>query len=79
MDNHYSVGSDEEPEFVEFDKILEHFDPGISFLQYKRLCSDLVHVTGFTDYEYYGKPQLIEICKYLGVDHLQYDDGVREN
>lgn len=32
-----------------------------------------------SNYEYYGKPQLIEICKYLGVDHLQYDDGVREN
>lgn len=31
------------------------------------------------DYEYYGKPQLIEICKYLGIDHLQYDDGIREN
>lgn len=23
------------------------------------------------------KPQLIEICKYLGVDHLQYDDDVK--
>ena len=31
------------------------------------------------DYEYYGKPQLIAICKYLGIDHKQYDDGVREN
>ena len=31
------------------------------------------------DYEFYGKPQLIEICKYLGVDHLQWDDGIREN
>jgi hypothetical protein len=32
-----------------------------------------------SDYEYYGKPQLIEICKYLGIEHTQYDDGVREN
>ena len=32
-----------------------------------------------SDYEYYGKPQLIEVCKYLGIDYLQYDDGIREN
>lgn len=32
-----------------------------------------------SDYEFYGKPQLIEILKYLGVDHRQYDDGIREN
>jgi len=31
------------------------------------------------DYEYYGKPQLIEICKWLGVDHQQWDDGMRTN
>lgn len=31
------------------------------------------------DYEFYGKPQLIEICKYLGLDSAQWDDGVRVN
>ncbi len=31
------------------------------------------------NYEYYGKPQLIEICQYLGLDAAQWDDGVREN
>lgn len=25
-----------------------------------------------SNYTDYGKPQLIKICKYLGVDHLQY-------
>jgi len=31
------------------------------------------------DYEYYGKPQLVRICEFLGVDHKQWDDGVRTN
>ena len=31
------------------------------------------------DYNFYGKPQLIEICNYLGIDPSEYDDGVREN
>lgn len=35
--------------------------------------------SNISDYEYYGKPQLIQICEYLGLDHEQWDDGVREN
>ena len=31
------------------------------------------------DYEYYGKPQLIAICKYLGLDPNKWDDGRRVN
>lgn len=31
------------------------------------------------DYEYYGKPQLIEICEYLGIDSFKWDNGVRVN
>jgi len=31
------------------------------------------------DYEYYGKPELIRICKYLGLDPAQWDDGIRTN
>lgn len=31
------------------------------------------------DYQYYGKPQLVEICNYLGLDPNQWDDGVRRN
>jgi len=31
------------------------------------------------DYEYYGKPQLVEICELLGLDHKQWDDGIRTN
>lgn len=30
-------------------------------------------------YEYYGKPQLIEICRALALDPDRWDDHVREN
>lgn len=33
----------------------------------------------FDDYEHYGKPQLVRICQFLGVDHKQWDDGIRVN
>ena len=31
------------------------------------------------DYEFYGKPQLIRICEYLGLDHTEWDDDIRVN
>lgn len=31
------------------------------------------------DYEFYGKPQLVQICEFLGIDHKQWDDGIRSN
>jgi hypothetical protein len=31
------------------------------------------------NYEYYGKDQLVTICKYLGIDSSQWDDGRRVN
>lgn len=31
------------------------------------------------EYEYYGKPQLVEICMYLGLDPSEWDDGIRTN
>ena len=31
------------------------------------------------NYDYYGKPQLTQICKYLGIDVSQYDNGIRGN
>jgi len=32
-----------------------------------------------TEYEFYGKPQLVRICETYGWDAKQWDDGVREN
>jgi len=31
------------------------------------------------DYEYYGKPQLVRICEYFGLDPTLWDDGIRTN
>lgn len=31
------------------------------------------------EYEFYGKDHLVAICKLYGIDHTQYDDGVRQN
>lgn len=31
------------------------------------------------DYEFYGKPQLVRICEYFGLDHKKWDNGVRTN
>jgi hypothetical protein len=32
-----------------------------------------------SEYEFYGKDRLIEICNYLGLDHTEWDDGIRKN
>lgn len=31
------------------------------------------------DYEFYGKDNLVAVCEYLGIDHTEYDDGIRTN
>lgn len=32
-----------------------------------------------TDYEFYGKDNLVKICEHYGWDHTRWDDGVRTN
>lgn len=32
-----------------------------------------------SDYEYYGKDNLVRICEFLGLDPKQWDDGIRSN
>lgn len=32
-----------------------------------------------SDYEFYGKPQLVEICNRFGWDSSKWDDGIRSN
>lgn len=31
------------------------------------------------NYNYYGKPQLVEICEYLKIDSSKWDNGIRQN
>lgn len=34
---------------------------------------------GIDEYEYYGKPQLVQICAFFGLDSARWDDGRRVN
>lgn len=51
---HYRREAEPEPEFEELDAILEKSCPGITFLQYKRLCSVLIEKDSSHDNDYYG-------------------------
>jgi len=31
------------------------------------------------EYQFYGKDNLVKLCKYYGWDHTQWDDGIRTN
>jgi len=53
-DPHYNMGSNPEPEFTDIDKVLEHFVPNITFLQYKRLLQDCIEQGETTLNDYYG-------------------------
>ena len=53
-DNHYPTSGEIEPEFEELDKVLEHFYPGITHLQYKRLCRQVIETGDYRMNEYYG-------------------------
>ncbi len=33
----------------------------------------------FSDYQYYGKDELVRICEHYGWEHAQWDDGERTN
>lgn len=53
-DPHYSLEGEVESELTELDTILEHFVPDITFIQYKKLCQDVVERGTHTENEYYG-------------------------
>jgi hypothetical protein len=52
---------------------IQHYQAWLWLDGDEKLCKEI------DDYEFYGKPQLIAICNYLGIDSSQWDDGVREN
>lgn len=43
-----------QPEFEEFDKLVERVAPNISFMKYKRLYNECVSVETYNEYDYYG-------------------------
>lgn len=52
--NEGSVSAEPQPEFEEFDILLEKVAPNITHLQYKRLYRECVTIEEGTDYGYYG-------------------------
>lgn len=53
-DANQAVEAEPEPEFSDLDKVLEVLCPNISFLQYKKLCAEVVERDSDTNHEYYG-------------------------
>jgi hypothetical protein len=55
---HYAVSGEPEPEFQELDEILEAVCPHITFLQYKRVCQEVIvfeeNAQGHGGSDYYG-------------------------
>ena len=52
---------------------LDHYKAWLWLDGNDELCKEL------DEYEFYGKDHLVKICEYLGLDHSQWDDGVRRN
>lgn len=53
-DPHYPLSSEAEDPFNELDQILMLVAPSITFMQYKKLCADVVKYENYTNNEYYG-------------------------
>jgi hypothetical protein len=58
-----------EPNFDGLDRILEEICPNITFLQYKRICQDIVKEDDYTQNEYYGNCTEYKI-KYFSAEDL---------
>ena len=62
---HRPLTAEPEPEFEDLDKILEAVCPNMSFLQYKRICSQCIEFDTDTRNEYYGNYTCIGIKRIL--------------
>jgi hypothetical protein len=66
---HSAINVEPEPELIQLDQILERVCPNISFLQYKRLCQELIKIEKYTDNGYYGN--YTDYCrKYVNLPEL---------
>lgn len=52
------VEGDPEPDFTELDNLLEAICPQVTFLQYKRICSECIKTDSRTENEYYGNSNI---------------------
>lgn len=54
-------------------RTLAHYSAWLWLVGNEKLAEEI------RDYQAYGKPQLIMICEFLGLDATKWDDGVRTN
>lgn len=54
-------------------RAINHYQAWLWLIGEGELANQIGH------YEFYGKPQLIQVCNKFGWDHKQWDDGVRDN
>lgn len=52
--DHGNVSADPQPEFINFDSLLEQINPNISYLKYKKLYNECIEIETFSDSDYYG-------------------------
>ncbi len=71
------TSSDDPEELTQFDTILEHFCPNMTFIQYKNLYRDVVTTSSDTEYEYYGNSTNYNVirCKLYDL----YQEMVKRN
>jgi hypothetical protein len=58
------VSGESQPEFEEFDKILEAICPSITFLQYKGISREVIKSDDYSDSDYYGNSDTYSL-KYV--------------
>jgi hypothetical protein len=66
---HYAVEGEPEPEFESLDKIIVSICPNITFIQYKKLCREVIKRDEYTNNEYYGNYSR-ESIKYVLIEQL---------
>lgn len=49
------------------------------FMAWVWLLGDEEYFGDLEDYQYYGKDNLVKLCKFYGLDPKKWDDGIRSN
>lgn len=70
-DKMYSRSAHSEPSFDQLDNILEKICPNITFLQYKKICQDIIEEIDYEQNEYYGNSTNYRI-KYFTAENLYH-------
>lgn len=62
---HFPLSTDDEPDDIVLDRILEEFYPNCSFLEYKKISKDVYEYETKEHKEYYGNYRIVKYRKIL--------------